>query len=99
MSRVIDWSKALSDEDRSYLEERGQQHKIAENDRRFGKAGPQNAVPPEGAAPSQSTDDEEWADWVGSAKVDDLRAELEDRGLDATGHKADLQHRLIEAGR
>lgn len=100
MSRQIDMTKPLSDEDREYLETRARQDLIAQNDEQFGvesdeEGSPGNSLQAE-KANLQITGEVVIEDDYSSMTNDELRDELEDRGLATSGAKADLQDRLRE---
>ena len=92
MSRQVDLSKPLSDEDRAYLESRGRRWQILNNDRMFANREGSDA------APQRRSEEDEWADEVRELTVDELKTELAARELSTSGNKAELQKRLIEAG-
>lgn len=80
MSKQIDPTQPLSDEDREYLVTRGQEVHIARIDGGDFVA----------AEPKSETDEGKY----GKMLVDELRAELADRELDDDGLKAELVARL-----
>jgi hypothetical protein len=88
MSRQIDLSKPLNERDRQYLFDRGRRHQVIENDLRFADRK---------AAPQSSADDQ-WTSEVKELTVDELKSELQNRGLSTSGTKPQLQARLIESG-
>src|SRR5437868_6679863 len=94
MARQIDMNAPLSDEDRTYLLNRGRRHLVLQNDRRFKdqKASPSPA--PQETDPRQT----EWEAQVNELTAAELKAELSNRGLDSKGNQETLRKRLIEAG-
>ncbi len=88
MSRQIPEDRALSDEDRAYLQERGVYGSlIARLDEEFGR--PDTAQP---SQPSQGADDE--YDNMTNAELED---ELVRRDLPKSGNKAEMIARLRES--
>lgn len=81
MSRSIDRSKALSDEDRAYLLGHGEDGLVAQLDEQHGQADV-----------AETGDDAPYEDWT----VAELQAELEGRELSKSGNKAELVSRLHE---
>lgn len=110
MSRQIPQDKALSDEDRAYLESRGRQDLIAQIDDNYPPSGSADEdegdgspAPDETGGTSREAEqanlqitEEEPDDDYDSMTNDDLREELEDRDLPTSGNKADLIARLRE---
>ena len=110
MSRQIPQDKALSDEDRAYLESRGRQDLIAQIDDNYQPSvsadedeGDGSTAPDETGGTSREAEqanlqitEEEPDDDYDSMTNDDLREELEDRDLPTSGNKADLIARLRE---
>lgn len=106
MSRYVDLRKPISDEDRAYLMSRSREGDVAVNDRMF-KDRPEDEVAARVSQANQDDEDEiEDAelvqdqadlDFVNSLKTGELRVQLEARGLDKTGSKADLMQRLLAA--
>ena len=84
MSRKIDLSKPLSDEDRGYLEMRGRYWDIQMNDQQF-----------KSVATAPADDDRVSESDVMDLKVDELREELSARGLSDDGVKDELRDRLL----
>jgi hypothetical protein len=86
MSQQVPMDKPLSDQDREYLLSRGSDQVVAMLDERFGA---------ESSEPVHIEDGEDvlpYKDWT----ADDLRAELADRKLKATGTKPEMAARLEE---
>lgn len=81
MSRSIDRSKPLSDEDRAYLLGHGEDGLVAQLDEQHGQAND-----------TETGDDAPYEEW----SADDLRAELGERKLSKTGNKPELVARLQE---
>jgi hypothetical protein len=94
MARDIDFEN-LDDDDIEYLKQR---HWIIEEAELQGVQGVreliQNHVP--GQYDEEEEDDEEEEISYEEASVEDLKAELKERGLSASGSKADLVARLEE---
>lgn len=86
MSRQIDFSQPLSDEDREYLHMRGEHARVEQMDRDF--------------PPVDDEDDEDEADEVedyATWKKAELVAEATRRELDASGNVDVLRARLMES--
>ncbi len=85
MSRQIDLSKKLSDEDRQYLIDRSRLVEVAANDARFGReqeapdpaAAQQKQQPSVGLAGPPPPDDDPEADWLEAWTVQQLKTELD----------------------
>ncbi len=88
MSRVIDETKPLSDEDRNYLEARGRHKQIARIDGGSFDA----AVVPDVVSDESRDEPVNYSE----LNVDELRLALVGRGLDDRGLTADLIARLEE---
>ncbi len=108
MSRNIDLSKPLSDDDKAYLRDRGRGHLISTDDdspsetpvvEADEEATPVNA--PEAStdsAESESVEEtDEGAGGYGAMKAEELRALLTARGLAVSGNKDELRARLEAA--
>jgi len=97
VSRKIDLSQPLSDEDRAYLDSRARHDLIALNDEEHGVTHEDDAPTTSSQAEQanlQVDAEEDIEDEYSSMTNDDLRAELEDRDLPTSGNKADLLARL-----
>jgi hypothetical protein len=94
MSRQIDLTQKLSDEDREYLLSRGRRHQVIVNDRQFANEDASSPAPQD----SKTSEDPEWADQVNELTTDELKDELSNRGLPTTGNQETLRKRLIKAG-
>ena len=109
MSRQIDPSKPLSDDDRRYLLAHGEDAVVARFDERFPEDAPEE---PEEFAPGMSgtgdgtgedTEDPGYEEW----SADDLRAEIDERNeqsgrttkISKAGSRADMAARLREDDR
>jgi hypothetical protein len=94
VSRKIDISQPLSDEDRAYLDTRGRHDLIALNDEQFGGSSDEEASLTSSQAEQANLQIEEEDDEYSDMTNEALREELSDRGLSTSGAKADLQARL-----
>lgn len=104
MSRQIDLTKKLSDEDREYFIARGEYVVVERNDAQFGRDASKDASESEDsvaaveAGSGADSAPEKYSDeWFEKATVAELQHELEQRGLPKTGKRADLADRLYEA--
>lgn len=82
--------RPLTDDEIAYLETRGRRADII-LDQRMKDEGNFNKV-------SQQESEVSWEDEVHDLTVAELKQELQARGLDTSGNKAELQARLTEAG-
>lgn len=85
MTRQIPMDRALSDEDRAYLNARGEHARVAQMDEAFGSL--EVEEPDDGAEAGDDYD--EWT-------VVELQAELGKRGLKKSGNQQELIARLRE---
>lgn len=85
MSRQVDLTKPLSDDDRAYLLSRGQNAMVTRMDEQF-------AEPEPASAPEQ-----EQSDGLENMTVDELKDLLRTRNLPVGGTKDELVSRLREA--
>lgn len=89
MSRKVPYDRPLTDEDRAYLEMRGEHARVEQLDRDY---------PPESDVDVDEDDDQEmeevedYADW----KKQDLVAEAKERDLDSSGTAEELRARLMQ---
>lgn len=90
MSRQVDLTRPLSEEDRAYLKTWGRYVDIQRNDAQFGAPEYEEDAPDEG--PEKFTEE-----WFEKATVAMLQAELKKRKLPTTGKKDELADRLEEA--
>lgn len=96
MSRQINvYDHKLTQDERDYLEQRGRRHLILQNDRQFADSDAPARAPRE---PDEDDDEITWEEEVDELNVDELKAELSDRGLSTAGNKPELQKRLKDAG-
>jgi hypothetical protein len=95
VSKEVDLSRPLSDEDRAYLLQRGRRHLVLQNDRQFENG---EFARPDDDDEDEDEIDQEWVSEVEAMNVDQLRAELQRRSLSTSGKKDELQDRLIEDG-
>lgn len=82
MSRQIDLTRALSDEDRAYLEMRGDHARVEQMDRDF---------PPGEELDEEDEEVEDYAEWNKA----ELVTELKHRELDSNGRVEELRERLM----
>jgi len=106
MSRNIDLTKPLSDEDRAYLEVRGRFHEIEQVDvlvRGTGATGASEEAFGSGPAGSGGTSGSDEAPefgsetWFDTATVPMFKEELKKRNLAVSGNRDELAERLEEA--
>ncbi|MGB2791262.1 MAG: SAP domain-containing protein [Candidatus Moraniibacteriota bacterium] len=89
MSRQVDLTKPLSDDDRAYLLSRGQNAMVTRMDEQF-------AEPEPASAPEQEQEQEQ-SDGLENMTVDELKDLLRTRNLPVGGTKDELVSRLREA--
>lgn len=103
MSKSIDFSQPLSDEDKQYLLDRNRGHLIPDGDSPSEASEVETAEAdgtpsePADAAEVESDEDEEVGGEFGAMKVEELKALLTARDLPTDGKKADLVARLESA--
>ena len=98
MSRRIDLTKKLSDEDRQYLKSWGRYEDIRINDLEFGRPESQSeseSVAESGAGSEAEGPTKYTEEWFDKATVATLQAELKDRGLAVSGKRDELADRLF----
>jgi len=106
MSRNIDLTKSLSDEDRKYLETRGRMHEIEQADALAGatsvvegyeEASETGSAGSGGASGSDQAPEFGSETWFETATVPMFKEELKKRNLAVSGNRDELAERLEEA--
>ena len=109
LQRVSHLGRPLTDEEKAYLHDRSRDWEIDENDRQHGVKTNFAEIPlfTEVATPEVETEgdkgddlskyDENLVKQVQALNLDELRAELKGRDLQANGNKEQMQLRLIKA--